>query len=63
MVTWAERCDELRRTTFEGQIALDGSVTEHDVVAPRAHSEPEAAEGDVGDEAPGADCESSLFGD
>lgn len=39
---WRQREDELRRTTFAGQVAIDGSVVEQDVVAPRP--EPEHAE-------------------
>lgn len=57
MTTWAKRRDELERTTFAGQIALDGEVVEQDVVRPVV---PDVRE--VDDEVPGDAVQPALFG-
>lgn len=61
--SWAQRREELERTTFAGQLGLDGSEVATTTVAPRATGETECAGGCATDEAEEAGRQPVLFGD
>ena len=61
--SWAQRRDELERTTFAGQLGLDGSEVTATTVAPRATGEAESALAGSGEDAVEARGQALLFGD